>query len=110
MEETHKVVEAAHIAAQVAKTAAEEACRVAQRAELTAQKVVGRTEETTSRILLFSQTMEYIKSDIAEIKRKLDDKYVTKEEFETVKMIVYGLVSLILIGFVGALISLIYIR
>jgi hypothetical protein len=59
---------------------------------------------------LITQTLEYIKQDIKEIKAKLDDKYVTKEEFLTVRGIVYGMVSLVLVSFVGALITLVFTR
>jgi ABC-type phosphate transport system permease subunit len=52
-------------------------------------------------------SIKYIQRDIAEINLKLDDKYVTKDQFEPVKNVVYGLVALILIAVVGALIALV---
>ena len=55
-------------------------------------------------------TLEYIKRDIAEIKKKLDSNYVTKVEFEPVKKIVYGLIAIILITVVGAIIGLVVIK
>ena len=51
--------------------------------------------------------LEYIKKDIAEIKTKLDDHYVTSSEFEPIKKIVYGMVSLVLVTVFGALLALI---
>lgn len=55
-----------------------------------------------------------IKNDLGYIKEKLnalDEKvslhYITKEEFNPVKNIVYGVVFLILVAVVGALIALI---
>ncbi len=51
--------------------------------------------------------LDFIKKDIDEIKRKLDSNYVTKDQFEPVKKIVYGLVSLILIAVVGAIVALV---
>jgi hypothetical protein len=52
-------------------------------------------------------SIKYIQRDIAEIKEKLDDKYVTKDEFLPVKNIVYGMVAIILIAVLGGLIALI---
>jgi hypothetical protein len=47
-----------------------------------------------------------IKEDVRDIKNKLEMDYVTKQEFDPVKKVVYGLVSLILVAVVGALITL----
>lgn len=55
-------------------------------------------------------SIKYIQRDIAEINVKLDDKYVTKDQFDPVKNIVYGLVALILVAVVGALVALIIIN
>lgn len=49
----------------------------------------------------------YIKRDLAEIKNKMENNYVTRDEFTPVRNIVYGMAGLILIGFVGAIISLV---
>lgn len=54
--------------------------------------------------------IEYIKLNIAEMNLKLDEKYVTHAEFAPVKKIVYGMVAIILIGFVTSIASLIYIK
>lgn len=59
------------------------------------EEAVKKYAETNERVLLFAQTMQYIQTDIKEIKEKLDNKYVTKEEFSTVKSIAYGFVGLI---------------
>lgn len=42
--------------------------------------------------------IEYIKESVREIKEKLDEKYVSKAEFEPVKRVVYALVLLALGG------------
>ena len=67
--------------------------------------------EISEKVLLLTQSIEYMRSDIKEIKdkldNKLDNKYVSKEEFITVKTIVYGQVALILIAVVGALLALV---
>jgi len=54
--------------------------------------------------------IKYIKAEITEIKQKLDCQYVTQMEFKPVKTIVYGLVSLILTGVVGALLALVIVK
>jgi len=44
---------------------------------------------------------------VKDIQRKLEGEYVTQSEFEPVRKIVFGLVSLILIAVVGALVALV---
>lgn len=51
--------------------------------------------------------LDYIQRDVADIKKRLDDNYVTTQEFEPVKKIVYGLVALILVAVVGAVVALV---
>ena len=49
----------------------------------------------------------YIKRDVADIKTTVQNSYVTKDEFEPIQKIVYGLVGLVLIAVAGGLISLV---
>ena len=105
---TKKNTIAAHEAARIAAEAAQIARDVAQKAADTAQKVSEKAAETAEKVLLFAQDMKNIKDDISEIKRKLDNKYVTKEEFVVVRALVYGFASLVLIAFVGGLTYLIF--
>lgn len=51
--------------------------------------------------------VQYIESEVGKINDKLEKEYVTKDQFEPVKNIVYGLVSLILVAVVGALVALV---
>jgi len=51
-----------------------------------------------------------IRVNVVEIKAKLDNDYVTKEEFEPVKKLVYGLVGIILLTVVGALLAVIIVQ
>lgn len=67
----------------------------------------GRRNQETENALV-AQTLKSIQEDIREINQKLDNKYVTKEEFATVKSIAYGLVSLILISVVGGVMTLLF--
>lgn len=62
--------------------------------------------EIASEVLLTKIT--YIENDLKEVKEMLSSGYVTKQEFEPVKRIVYGVVSLILVGAIGAILALIY--
>lgn len=58
-------------------------------------------------------TLRYIERDISEMKDDLKDlkgQYVTKEEFEPVKKLVYGVTTLILSSVVLALIGLVIIN
>jgi len=55
----------------------------------------------------------YIKTEMSDIKslmEKMDSRYLSRREFEPVKSIVYGLVSIILIAVVGALVALVIIE
>jgi len=63
-----------------------------------------------TQVAVVSQTMMDIKADVFEIKVKLDSKYVTKEEFDPVKKLVYGVVGLILTTVFGALLALVLLR
>ena len=51
--------------------------------------------------------LEYIKRDVADIKRSLENKFVTQDQFEPIKRIVYGLVSIVLTAFVVAVVALV---
>jgi len=61
--------------------------------------------ETSIAIILTK--VNYIESEIKAIKEKLEKEYVTQDEFEPIRKVVYGLVSLILLSVVGAIIALI---
>jgi hypothetical protein len=82
--------------------------KVAQEAYDVTKAVVDKAEKTAEKVLLFSQTIEYIQKDIAEIKDKLDDKYVTFEQFQPIKRIVYGLISLICLSVFSGLMLLLF--
>lgn len=99
--------------------AAQRALELTQVAELAAQRVLAEAasaarvlSESTAQVATHAvdtmkQTLEYIQKDLNEIKVRLDNKYVTREAFEPIQRIVYGLVGLILMGFVGGVLGLI---
>ncbi len=49
-----------------------------------------------------SNDIGYIRDDIAEIKKALQENYVTKDQFAPVKRIAYGIVSVVTAIFVTA--------
>ena len=51
--------------------------------------------------------LSYLKEDIADIKRKMEGDYVTKDQFEPVRKIVYGLVAILLTSVVLAVVALV---
>lgn len=63
-----------------------------------------------SRIPLLCASVINTGKAIEEINKKLDEKYVTKESFDPVKTLVFGLVGLILTGVVGALLGLVIMK
>ena len=52
-------------------------------------------------------TLKDVYEAISEIREELSSKYVTKDAFIPVRNIVYGLVTAILLSFIGAVITLV---
>lgn len=48
-----------------------------------------------------------MKDKLDNVDQKISTHYVSREEFEPIKKIVYGMVGLILVAVVGALVSLV---
>ena len=117
-------------AAQQVITNAEVAKHVLDQAAVTAAKAVTSDEKITqslsealrdvfgehqasgrfidvTRIPLLCKSVIDTNERIKEINDKLDNRYVSVESFDPVKQLVYGLVSLILVGVVGAIIALV---
>jgi hypothetical protein len=51
-----------------------------------------------------------IKTDIKDIKETLDARYITKEEFDPIKKIVYGLVGIMLTAIALAIVKLVVLK
>lgn len=64
-------------------------------------------ESLETKVALIAKDISYMKDKVDDVDVKLSSHYVSKEEFEPVKKIVYGLVGLILVAVVGAVISLV---
>lgn len=61
-------------------------------------------------VAVIANDISYIKRDLTDIKAKLEANYVTHEEFEPIKKIVYGLVGLILVAVVTAVLTLVIMK
>lgn len=59
---------------------------------------------------LVDRKINEVNRNIASLETKVDSRFVTHEEFEPIKKIVYGLVGLILISVVGALVALVVVK
>lgn len=60
-----------------------------------------------TQLALISQNVEHVDKKVMEVKHMLKGSYIRREEFDPIKKLVYGLVSIILTGVVGALLALI---
>lgn len=85
-------------------TAAASAAAAAAVAAVEAAKMAA---STGTAVAVLSTNVEFIKQEITTIKTLLENKYVTKEGFEPVRRIVYGLVGAFLLAIVGAIIQIV---
>lgn len=65
------------------------------------------TQSDETKLAVIQTDLTYIKEKLNAVDNKVSSHYVSKEEFEPIKKIVYGLVSLILVAVVGALVALV---
>lgn len=79
-------------------------------AEAAQKAVVTLASAASTAQALVNLDIGYIKTDIGVIKKLLEDKYVTKEAFNPVKIITYGMTGIALVGVVGAVVSMVIIR
>ena len=61
-------------------------------------------------IAVLSEKIINIDKNVTEIKKKMEDDYVTKSEFEPIKRIVYGVVALMLGAIITALVATVIIK
>lgn len=76
-------------------------------ASFEAAKLIKETSESVANIKLIANDLTYVRADVTEIKKKLEDKYVTQDQFAPVQKLVYGLVAVLGIAVVGGIIKLI---
>jgi hypothetical protein len=67
-------------------------------------------QDLRTEIAVLKNDIKYLTDKVDEISSKLDYKYVTQDEFDPIKKIVYGLVALILTAVIGAVVSLVLNR
>jgi hypothetical protein len=118
--------EAQAVAKNLVDTAARTAARMTENTDDRTTKMLADAlrevfgENTSSnrfiditRIPLICQSINGIHENLTELKQMMKDtdtNHVQQEEFKPVKLIAYGLVSIILLTVVGALLSLIIVR
>ena len=61
--------------------------------------------ETTVAVILTK--VEYIEKKVEQIEKRIERDYVTKEEFDPIKRVVFGVVGLILLAVVAAVVGLV---
>lgn len=61
----------------------------------------------SNKLDLLAKDIQYIKDKVNEVSNTLKTDYVTKDQFEPVQKVVYGLVTIILATVVGALLILV---
>lgn len=66
-----------------------------------------KTSRDLSEIKLIANDVAYVRSDVQDIKTKLESHYVTKDTFAPVQRIVYGLVAILGIATLTAIFRLI---
>lgn len=93
---------------RIISSAAEDAIKVVAKAAQEA--VITLAAAASAAQAVVNLDIARIKDDVKEIKAMLDAKYVTKESFGPVKIITYGMTSIVLVGVVGAIVSLVVIR
>ena len=58
-------------------------------------------------LIKLNENMSHVKADIAKIYARLDDKYVTKDEFAPIQKLVYLLVGIVLSAVGGGVMTII---
>jgi cobalamin biosynthesis Mg chelatase CobN len=115
---TAKAAEVATLAtAKAAEVSTLAVSKALDAATLAATKAADAATAAASIATATSLDLTYIKKDISETKKevemintKLDNKFVTKDEFATVKLITYGLVATIMVSVIGGLMYLLIHR
>ncbi len=109
------ILKEAEVAAKVVATATEAAKKVISAAtdaatNTVAQAAATATETAAVAAALVRSDVTYIKERVTNIEQKLENDYVTQDQFTPVKNLVYGMVSIILTAVVIALVALVVIR
>ena len=65
------------------------------------------TDNIETKMEVALEQLVRVREDLKELNNKIDNNYVTRIEFEPVRNIVYGLVSLLLTGVIGGLLMMV---
>lgn len=63
-----------------------------------------------TQVAVIATKVENIENKINEINNKMDGHFITREEFDPIKRLVYGVVSLILTAVIIALVGLVVMK
>ena len=66
-----------------------------------------KSHKEETQIAVMANDISYIKKSIDDMNSRLDHHYVTKDEFDPIKKLVYGMVALVLSGIVTAVMTLV---
>lgn len=66
-----------------------------------------KSHKEDTQIAVMANDISYIKKSIDDMNSRLDRHYVTKDEFDPIKKLVYGMVALVLSGIVTAVMTLV---
>jgi thiosulfate reductase cytochrome b subunit len=69
-----------------------------------------KAESDEVRLAVMANDVKYIKDEVIEIKKRMDCDFVTRQEFDPVKKIVYGIVTTVLMTVLGALLALVILK
>jgi hypothetical protein len=58
-------------------------------------------------LAVLGNDVKYIRKEVDDIKILVTEKYVTKTEFEPIRLLVYGMVGLVLVAVFGAIVALV---
>jgi hypothetical protein len=64
------------------------------------------TVDSKADFKIMSNDIAYMRQDVLDIKMSLNNSYVTKDQFDPVKKLVYGMTSLILTAVIVAIMTL----
>jgi hypothetical protein len=68
---------------------------------------IKRGDDDRADLATIKTKLDYITKELDKIDDKLTENYVTQDQFSPVRNIVFGMVAIILVGIIGALLTLV---
>lgn len=84
--------------------------KVAAMAAAEVVRIIGQVPNAHASTELLAHDVKYIKEGVRKIEEKLEKNYVSVEQFDPVKRIVYFVVSVFGLGVIGAIVALVVKR